>query len=676
MTAERTAALHMEQERRVGSGDPWLLTAICLQSAGLVSPLAVFLFRRSELAEHLNVLGAIVGEASLLLGVLIASSLLVARARDKLPAVMLCFLGGLMASVGLGVMANTTQLVTFVVGGVLVALGCAPGLLVHRVLLASEARFADRFRALCWYWAAVSLGVSLPLVLVVFSVNSFVAHLWVGALLTFVGTLLLGRYLLVHDEDVEVEPVVSRGGVPWVRRAYGLAFAAGSVVVGGADAAQGLLVGEWQRNTTQTAAVLAGGAVAAVLIGAFGPAYHRLHRLSGGRRADAVGTNLVVAGLLVSLGALSFTYIGLIACWLVAGGALLLAVAVLDASLFASLAPHVRRRVAARQVLWAGVGAALVALVNALVVGGVSDQFKVAWVGLILAGVGWQIRRFAPSAREIASDVRRARAVTMPRRVHDLNLANRPLLAVEQVSVAYGSVQVLFDVDVVVNEGAVVALLGTNGAGKTTLLRAISGLEPTIGGRIIYAGLDITKTRPTWRAAMGLQQIVGGETVIGPLTVAENLRLFGYNAIRPTNAVVNSREANALDAVYELFPRLAERSNQRADTLSGGEKQMLSLAKAIIVPPRLLLIDEFSLGLAPTVIADLLPVVRTIAAQGAAVLIVEQSVNIALAIADYAYVVEKGAIGYSGTAEELRAKPDLLRAAYLEGLAHALSVDQ
>ena len=253
----------------------------------------------------------------------------------------------------------------------------------------------------------------------------------------------------------------------------------------------------------------------------------------------------------------------------------------------------------------------------------------------------------------------------MPRRVYDSEPEPPPLLAVEQVSVAYDPVQVLFDVDLKVDEGAVVALLGTNGAGKTTLLRAISGLEPTIGGRIVYAGLDITRTRPTWRVGMGLHQIVGGAAVVGPLTVAENLRLFAHRVESP-------QRGEAIEGALELFPRLAERSEQRASTLSGGEKQMLSLAKAIIVPPRLLLIDEFSLGLAPAVVADLLPVVRRIADAGAAVLLVEQSVNIALAVADHAYVMEKGEIGYSGPASELRSKPDLLQAAYLEGLAGAL----
>ena len=663
----------MDQQRQGRPGNPRLLTAVCVQAAGLASSLPVLLFRRPEIAEHLDLLGAIVGEAALIGAVVVVAASSVPRLRDKIPAGTLLLLGGLIAALGLALMASTAQLATFVAGGVLLAVGSAPGLVVHRILLATDERPADRFRTLSWYWTAAASGASLPLVLRVLGAVGFGTLLWISAALVLAGTLLVGRHALVHDEDLEVEDTVARSDVPWARRACGAAFAAGAVVVGGADAAHSLLLGQWQRSGAQTAAVLAAGALAAALISGFGPWYHRLHRLLGGRRADAVGTNLLVGGLLVALGGLSFTYIGLVVCWLAAGGALGLAAAGLDASAFTPLAPGLRRRVAARQVLWAGVGALLAASVNALVIGGWSDQWKIAWVGMLLVAVGWRVRRHAPPARDAATEVAAAQATTVPRRVYEVGPPAPPLLSVEQLSVAYETVQVLFDVDLRVDEGAVVALLGTNGAGKTTLLRAVSGLEPTIGGRIVYAGLDVTKTRPTWRVGMGLHQIVGGETVVGPLSVAENLRLFGHASAEPTRS---GAFADAIAEVYELFPRLAERSSQRADTLSGGEKQMLSLAKAVIVPPRLLMIDEFSLGLAPAVIAELLPVVRRIAEGGSSVLLVEQSVNIALAVADFAYVMEKGEIGHSGTAEEFRAKPDLLQAAYLEGLAGALGADR
>ncbi len=658
----------MDNEHRGRPGNPGLLIALSLQGAAVASPLPVLLFRRAEIAERLDRVGAMVGEMALLGAVAVVVALLVPRLRDRLPAGVVLMLGGLLAAVGLGLMAWTVELTLFTVGGLLLAVGAAPAMVVHRILLATDVRPADRFRTMSWYWAAAATGASWPLLVRVFGSVAYETVLWVAAALMLVGALRVGRHALAHDEDHEVEYTVARTDAPWARRSYGAAFAVGAVVIGGADAAQSLLLGEWQRSPVQNAAVLAAGTGAAALISGFGPWYHRLHRLVGSRRADAVGTLLLVAGTLVLLGGVSFTYIGLVVCWLFAGGAIALAAAGLDAAVFAALAPSVRRTVAARQVVWAGLGALAASLVNAHVIGGWSDEWKVGWLGLPLILTGWAVRRFAASARDAETTVAEARATTVPRRVLDAD-SRPPLLSVEQVSVAYGPVQVLFDVDLRVEEGAVVALLGTNGAGKTTLLRAISGLEPTIGGRIVYAGLDITKTRPTWRVGMGLHQIVGGEAVVGTLTVAENLRLCGHGIER-------SHRDEGIAEAYGLFPRLAERAGQRAATLSGGEKQMLSLAKAIITPPRLLLIDEFSLGLAPTVIADLLPVVRRIAAEGAAVLLVEQSVNIALSVADNAYVMEKGEIGYSGPAEQLRARPDLLQAAYLEGLAHALDADR
>ena len=655
-------------ERRGTPGNPRLLISICSQGAALATALPVLLFRREEIAERVGVLGAVAGEATLIGAAAVVAALAVARMRSVLPAGVLLMLGGLLASVGLALMARTTSVATFTAGGILLAAGTAPGLVLHRILLAADVRQADRFRTLSWYWAAVAAGAAWPLAARVLAPVAYATVLWTGAALTVLSALLIGRHALAHDDDREVQPTVARLDMPWARRSYGAAAAVGAAAVAGAEPAQSLLLGEWQRSEVQNAAVLAAGAAAAALISAFGPWYHRLHRLAGSRRADAIGTQLLVAGVLVLLGALSFTYIGLVACWFVAGGAIALALAGLDASVFAGLAPELRRAAAARQVLYASVGALAAASFNVWVIGGWSDQWRIAVLGLPLVAVGFGVRRFSTPARDAEKVMATSTATTVPRRV--LAAESRPpLLSVEQLSVSYGSVQVLFGVDLEVHDGAVVALLGTNGAGKTTLLRAVSGLEPTLGGRIVYAGLDITKTRPTWRVGMGLHQIVESEAVVGPLTVAENLALFGHGVDR-------GRRARRIAEAYELFPRLAERSGQRAATLSGGEKQMLGLAKAIVTPPRLLLIDEFSLGLAPTVIADVVPVIRRIADRGAAVLLVEQSVSVALSVSDHAYVMEKGEIGFSGPAEQLRARPDLLRAAYLEGLAHALRIDR
>ena len=642
--------------------------AVAVQGAALASALPVLLFRREEIAERLGVVGAVVGEASLIGAAAVAAALAVPRLRNALPAGVLLMLGGLLAAAGLAVMARTTDLAAFTVGGLMLAAGAAPGLVLHRLLLAGDDRQADRFRTLSWYWAAVAAGSTWPLAVRVLTPVAYGTVLWTAAALALVGAVLMARHALVHDDDREVQPTVARLDVPWARRSYGAALALGAAVVAGAEPAQSLLLGEWQRSPVQNAAVLTAGSGAAALISAFGPWYHRLHRLGGSRRADAAGTQMLVAGVLMLLGAVSFTYIGLVACWFFAGGAVALALAGLDASVFAGLAPELRRAAAARQVLYAGAGALAAASFNAWIIGSWPDQWKVAVLGVPLVVVGWAVRRFSTSARDAETVVALSKATTVPRRVLSAD-SRPPLLSVEQLSVSYGSVQVLFGVDLQVKEGAVVALLGTNGAGKTTLLRAVSGLEPTLAGRVVHAGLDITKTRPTWRVGMGLHHIVENDAVVGPLTVAENLALFGHGIDRV-------RRARHIAEAYELFPRLAERSRQRASTLSGGEKQMLGLAKAVITPPRLLLIDEFSLGLAPTVIADVVPVIRRIADGGAAVLLVEQSVSVALSVSDHAYVMEKGEIGYSGPAEQLRARPDLLRAAYLEGLAHALASDR
>lgn len=631
----------------------------------MASPVSVVALRRRDLADRLDVIGGLVGETALIAVIAVIAAQLVPRLRSVLPAGVMLALGGTVAAVGLALMAWTIELTLFVVGGSLFAVGIAPAMVTHRVVLATDGAVADRLRTMSWYWAALAVGVAWPLGVGIFTELAPDTTLWIGSGLVAAASAAMLRFARVHDEDLAVDHAVTRLDTPWPRRSIAAAFGVGTLMFGAADAAQDLLLGEWQRSSTQNSAVLAAGLAAAALISWFGPWYHRLHRLDSERRADAIGIQLVVAGFLAFLGALSFTYIGLVVCWMIAGAALGLAAAGLDTAAIPPVAPERRRTVAAHQVAAASIGALAGGSWNAHVVGGWSDQWKVALLGLPLVAIGWAVRRGAEPAVDPAVTVTEATATTVPHRVLDVGQGPMPLLSVEKVSVSYGSVQVLFDVDLTVEEGQVVALLGTNGAGKTTLLRAISGLEPTTSGRIVFAGLDITRTRPTWRVGMGLHQIVGGDTVAGPLSVADNLRLFGHGL--PVDQI-----KAGLAEVYDLFPRLAERRGQRAETLSGGEKQMLALSRAIIARPRLLLIDEFSLGLAPTVIADLVPVVRRIADGGASVLMVEQSVNIALSVADHAFVMEKGEIGHSGSSEDLRARPELLRAAYLEGLARAL----
>lgn len=234
------------------------------------------------------------------------------------------------------------------------------------------------------------------------------------------------------------------------------------------------------------------------------------------------------------------------------------------------------------------------------------------------------------------------------------------LLLVRNLEVAYDHRQVLFDINIDVKEGEIVALLGTNGAGKSTLLKAIGGVVEADRGAVILDGRDITHAPPEEIAYLGISQMPGGHGVFGALTVAENLTLAGWTRWRDAASVTAST-----DDVMQMFPILRERKNESAANLSGGQQQMLALAMALIARPRVLLIDELSLGLAPVIVGELLPVVRRLAAEGTAVILVEQSVNVALTVAERAYFMERGRIRFSGPTSELLERPDLLRSVFL-----------
>ena len=240
------------------------------------------------------------------------------------------------------------------------------------------------------------------------------------------------------------------------------------------------------------------------------------------------------------------------------------------------------------------------------------------------------------------------------------------LLHCTGVDAGYGQVQVLFDVALRVDEGETVALLGTNGAGKSTILRVVSGLMRPQAGRVWFDGDDVTDWSPADRIAAGLVTVPGGRGVFGSLTVRDNLRLAAWTRRRESAFI----EAT-MDRIFDLFPPLKEREQQKGSALSGGEQQMLTIAQALLCKPRLLLIDELSLGLAPTVVARLLDVVREMNRDGVTVLVVEQSVNVAVSIAERAVFMEKGAVRFTGATAELTERPDLLRAVFLESRAPA-----
>jgi ABC-type branched-subunit amino acid transport system ATPase component/MFS family permease len=242
-----------------------------------------------------------------------------------------------------------------------------------------------------------------------------------------------------------------------------------------------------------------------------------------------------------------------------------------------------------------------------------------------------------------------------------------PLLGCRNVDFSYGRLQVLFGVNFTVDDGELVALLGTNGAGKSTLLKVISGLGKPSRGSVHYRGADITYIDPVRRVEHGIAQMPGGRSVFPGMTVAENLRMHGFTLRKSPKEL-----DRGIDATFDAFPVLASRRNQPAATLSGGEQQMLALGKAFILQPRLLLIDELSLGLAPLIVGELIAMVRRINATGTAVVVVEQSVNIALTLVDHAYFMERGQMRFDGVASELVDRPDLLRSVFLDGASKGL----
>jgi branched-chain amino acid transport system ATP-binding protein len=241
-------------------------------------------------------------------------------------------------------------------------------------------------------------------------------------------------------------------------------------------------------------------------------------------------------------------------------------------------------------------------------------------------------------------------------------LATGALLVCRGVDVAYDQVQVLFGVDLDIREGEIVALLGTNGAGKSTLLKGISGIVDPIGGAIVFDGRDITHADANTTARLGIVQVPGGRGIFPSLTVGENLRAACW-LYRKDRAYTKT----AMEDVLGHFPVLRERWNTPSGNLSGGEQQMLSLGQAFVSRPRLLLIDELSLGLAPTVVEHLLEIVRAIHDNGTTVVLVEQSVNTALRLADRALFMEKGEVRYSGPTADLLKQPEILRAVFLQG---------
>ncbi|HEY8525720.1 MAG TPA: MFS transporter [Acidimicrobiales bacterium] len=276
--------------------------------------------------------------------------------------------------------------------------------------------------------------------------------------------------------------------------------------------------------------------------------------------------------------------------------------------------------------------------------------------GLVIASAGDLILRDIQQVWSAAA----ARSEVL----HQRRQGRSTALLVRGLDVSYGDVQVLFGVDLEVGEGEIVALLGTNGAGKSTLLRAIAGLLPADKGAVIVDGRDVTYAPAQEIAPRGVVLVPGGQGTFPSLTVAENLRAAGW-LTRRSRREAAARTEEALD----LFPALRSRLADPAADLSGGQQQMLALAMALLSRPRLVLLDELSLGLAPVVVERLVEAVRRLRDRGSTVVVVDQSVNVALTLAEEAYFMEKGEIRFHGRTEELLARPDVLRSVFLKGAA-------
>ncbi len=234
------------------------------------------------------------------------------------------------------------------------------------------------------------------------------------------------------------------------------------------------------------------------------------------------------------------------------------------------------------------------------------------------------------------------------------------LLSVEDLHVSYGAIRALHGISFHVEKGEIVTLIGANGAGKSTTLRTISGLLLPDRGRIMYDGVDLTRLPADQIVRMGVVQVPEGRKIFAPLTVRENLEMGAFTRR-------DKREiAESMEFVFSIFPRLQERAEQLGGTLSGGEQQMLAVARALMAKPRLLLMDEPSMGLAPILVEEIFNVIQRINQEGVTILLVEQNAHMALSVAHRGYVLETGVIQMEGTAAELRENPQV-RQAYLGG---------
>jgi ABC-type branched-subunit amino acid transport system ATPase component len=679
------------------------LVAITALAAADAAAMAVLPLARHEIRRSLGG-GALGSYAVFAVAAFAAGALLVLQALPRRPGsrATVARTAAVVAAAGVTMTALATSSVAALAGALVAAAASGATTVVLAPMLVDAHRPEVRVRAASVFAAAVALGSSAAALVI--AVGTGIGITWRSQLLAVAALSIAAAAVAVRLGD----PVVGRfdrGRVTdAVRRHLG----------GSADARGELDEREVALSTAQQfRRVLAARPVRELLLTAlvFGAAVRTLPGFLDTFLLDrwgmvANGRVLVLALLwLAALPGLAWfgphaevllrigpsRFVSLAASTALAGAAALGLAAV--APVFALTALSLAAAFAALGILFAATIAGVLvlvepvrrghaaALVGVAVVAGallgqqqlatIGDRFGVAWAleigAAALLAVGGAVGRAVPLADEELDRL-------VGRMVEADELAVRvgqgqhlPLLSCRHVSFSYGQVQVLFDVSFTVDDGEMVALLGTNGAGKSTLLRLISGLSLPDAGAVHYRGADITFVDSDRRVQLGISQVPGGKAVFGPMSVVDNLRAYGYSVGRD-----RARLERGIEEAFEAFPRLAERRNQLASTLSGGEQQMLALSAALILDPRLLLIDELSLGLAPKVVGELLEMVRRINERGTAVVLVEQSVNVALSVVDHAYFMEKGEVRFDGPAAELLARPDLLRSVFLQGATKAM----
>lgn len=431
-----------------------------------------------------------------------------------------------------------------------------------------------------------------------------------------------------------------------------------------------LTVGMWPIASSQIRAdavvgprypllTVVGGAVGAMVVGALGHLIDSRRSDTTSRLHQTLHASVAIGALSTLAGVTSHTLVGAATGWGI--GLACLGTSIVLATGIVSWDPDpVGRAVAFGRVL----GRAILGACLGLVASSLAEPRHHTW-WLTITGVLVLHQSVRRLRRLVVTDLNPVAEPTVTA-VGNNRSRDTALLDIRRLDSGYGALQVLFSIDLAVGPGEVVALLGPNGAGKTTLLRTIAGLHPAWSGRVQYGGVDLAGLDAAGRAGAGLMLISPEAAIARPLTVDDNLRLFAS-----TLSLGEMRAAR--ERAFETFPKLKERLRQSAGTLSGGERQMLALARAVMLRPRLLLIDELTLGLSPAAIADLGPAIRRLNDDGVAMVIVEQSTAVALSLAQRAVCIERGAIVADFPADELRGQPDLIRAIHLDGLSSVLA---